>query len=191
MPRQHVSHLMAAVTGRCIGIRWRRLAVGGRPAPRSHPKLNAMPTPILLGFVLVAMCLQVLLLPLFHGPTTCCGPVPLPALPRFYNGLPVRDGPMVHLFRDSLLIDGVEVAWPSAQSHSKAEAGSAPLLVAFELLSRKRSLWNSFHPREPFPGRVVLFVDRDLRVGRVKDFARICAETGYRSMDFVGVNMPK
>jgi hypothetical protein len=175
-----------------MGVRWQRLGVARGPEYRDWSLRSVMPTPMLLGFVLLALSLQVLLLPLFGASGECCIPPPLPPLPRMVNGIDLRDGPALYLHDDSLVLDWERFAWPSELGDVDPLAGSAAGFdTLVSALERQRELWQSFHPSHPPVDNVLLFVDQELPAAKVKAVVQACAEAGFPSIDFVGVALPK
>lgn len=120
------------------------------------------------GWTLFVACLCVLVweLPFFRATGEACGcPIRDYELPRALNGMDLELAPMLTVPRAGApRLDGRRID------------DAAELVRDLEAL---RGSWDLLHPREPFPGSLLLAADRRTRWGALRPLLAAAARAGY------------
>lgn len=101
-------------------------------------------------------------------------------LPDAEHGYDLEIAPVVSVDARVVTVDGLRVAdTPSLLSDARIERIDA--LVTN--LEHTRSNWELLHPNEPFPGRVVLQIDRTVDYRAVRKVLFSASQAGYGDLD--------
>ena len=109
-------------------------------------------------------------------------------LPSAENTVDMVDAPMVAITGTQILVDGVN----AGSTRAIEEAGR--LMKIDELhnvLKNKRELWKQLNPGKPFPGVVVLQVDKRVPALVVKSVFQTAAFAGYPNVSFMVGQLPR
>ena len=109
-------------------------------------------------------------------------------LPEAENTLDMIDAPMVAITGSTLIVDGTAAGNTRAIEDSKRLQRIDEL---FNILKSKRELHKQINPGKPFPGVVVLQVDRRVQALVVKSVFQTAAFAGYPNVSFMVGNLPK
>ena len=101
------------------------------------------------------------------------------SLPSALNALPLVDAPMISLIGGRAFVDGD----PLDELGDATETGA--LLRTTTLLRKRRENWALLQPDKPFPGRVVLHIDRDAPAYQVKRLVASASAAGIYGIDFM------
>ncbi len=89
-----------------------------------------------------------------------------------------------------MLIDGSNMGGDLGERVDLRESIDDFMLQSVEdMLSRKRELWNHFHPSKTFPGVVQIEAQSDLSFDVIQAVMASAARAGYREVSFVGVKV--
>ena len=103
-------------------------------------------------------------------------------LPQAENVESVVEAPMVAVNGNQVLVDG-NLAGSTRAIEDLGRMQKVDEL--FDLLKRKRELWRSFHPNQPFPGVAILQVDENVSALVVKSVFQTAAYAGYPNISFM------
>ncbi len=132
----------------------------------------------LVSFVDCLLCLILFLLGSFSADAECAEREHVPSA---HNVEAAIDAPLVAVTPEQILLDGI----PAASTPTIAAAGRLTRLDdLFNQLKAKRELWRQLHPGEPFPGVVVLQIDRRVPALVVKSAFQTAAYAGYPNVSF-------
>ncbi|MBL8744700.1 MAG: hypothetical protein JNK04_26505 [Myxococcales bacterium] len=102
-------------------------------------------------------------------------------MPSATNALPLSDVPMISVIGGRAFVDGD----PLDELGDGTE--TARLLRTTMLLRSRRENWALLQPSKPFPGRVVLQIDRDAPAYQVKRLVASASAAGIYAVDFMVV----
>jgi len=110
-------------------------------------------------------------------------------LPKAENTLDMLEAPMVAITGSQILVDGT----PAGSTRAIEEANRLQRIdELFNILKSKRELWTQVHDAQrPFPGVVVLQVDRDVPALVVKSVFQTAAFAGYPNVSFMVDRLPQ
>lgn len=110
-------------------------------------------------------------------------------LPKAENTLDMLEAPMVAITGSQILVDGT----PAGSTRAIEEANRLQRIdELFNILKSKRELWRQVHDAQrPFPGVVVLQVDRDVPALVVKSVFQTAAFAGYPNVSFMVDRLPQ
>ena len=97
------------------------------------------------------------------------------SLPSAVNTLPVFDAPLMSLIDGRAFVDGDPV-----DEVTSMQGGALPRATI--LLRNRRENWSSLQPDKPFPGHVVLHIDRDAPAYQVKRLVASASAAGYHDI---------
>jgi hypothetical protein len=104
------------------------------------------------------------------------------ALPRLTGGLDMIDAPIVAVTGREILVDGAA----AGNTGGIEESGRVERLdEVFRMLAAKRDLWKQLHPRQDFPGVVLLMLDRHVQAVVLKSIVQTAAYAGFPNTSFV------
>ncbi len=135
----------------------------------------------LIPFIDFLLCIVLFLLASFSA----TGELPVDKnvkLPNAENVIDMTDAPMVAITGTQIIVDG------SAAGSTRAiiEANRMQRVdELFNILKNKRELWKQINPGKPFPGVVVLQVDRKVPALIVKSVFQTAAFAGYPNVSFM------
>src|SRR5262245_13883458 len=108
-------------------------------------------------------------------------------LPKAENVEDVIDAPMVAVNGNQILVDGAL----AGSTRAIEELGRLQKIdELFLILKNKRELWKQVQPGKPFPGVVILQVDRDVPALVVKSVFQTAAFAGYPNVSFMVQKLP-
>ncbi len=184
-PRRHFHHEMIHVPGRRllhgVPLKYVQKKVSGHGARSTNASLNLTP------FIDFLVTIVVFLLMSFSA----SGEIPVDKntkLPSAENTVNMVDAPMVAITGTQILVDGVN----AGSTRAIEEAGR--LMKIDELhnvLKNKRELWKQLNPGKPFPGVVVLQVDKRVPALVVKSVFQTAAFAGYPNVSFMVGQLPR
>ena len=173
-PHAHVIHAPRPRLLRSTPLRFVRER-GGRGGRRSvNASLN-------MACFLDVLIVTVLFLLNGVGASAEC-PGPQVRLAEAVNGEDLIEAPMVSVSRGQILVDGV------AAGSARGIIDSGRLARIDELgllLEQKRALWKAVQPKKPFPGVVLLQIDRDAPALVVKSVFHTATRAGYPNVSFM------
>lgn len=103
-------------------------------------------------------------------------------LPKAENVIDMMDAPTVAINGNQILVDGTLVD----STRAVEELGRLQKIDGlFDRLKNKRELWKRNEPTKPFPGVVVLQVDRNVPALVVKSVFQTAAMAGYPNVSFM------
>lgn len=109
-------------------------------------------------------------------------------LPKAENTLDMLDAPMVAITGSQILVDGTA----AGSTRALEEADRLQRIdELFNILKSKRELWTSLNAGKPFPGVVVLQVDRNVAALVVKSVFQTAAFAGYPNVSFMVDQLPR
>ena len=97
-------------------------------------------------------------------------------LPSATHVEPLAEGPVVVVSDHDVRVDGVLVA---VSTDVVANGRVTHLGALYDVLKNKRELWRTVHPDAVFPGRVMLYVDRQVPALLVKSLFQTAGKAGY------------
>ncbi len=104
------------------------------------------------------------------------------SLPAAENVEAVIEAPMVAVNGNQVLVDG-NLAGSTRAIEDQGQMRKLDEL--FGLLQRKRELWKSFHPNQPFPGVCILQIDENVPALVVKSVFQTAALAGFPNISFM------
>lgn len=137
----------------------------------------------LIPFIDFLLCIVLFLLASFSA----SGELPIDKnvkLPNAENVMDMTDAPMVAITGTQILVDGT----PAGSTRAIVEANRLQRVdELFNVLKNKRELWKQLNPgpEKPFPGVVVLQVDRRVEALVVKSVFQTAAFAGYPNVSFM------
>jgi len=143
----------------------------------------------LIPFIDFLLCIVLFLLASFSA----SGELPVDKnvkLPAAANAIDMTDAPVVAVTTTQILVDGM----PAGSTRAIMEANRMQKVEELaEILKNKRELWKQIHPspNEPFPGNVILQVDRRVPALVVKSVFQTAAFAGYPAVSFMVSRMGK
>ncbi len=143
---------------------------------------RAMNTEIpLIPFIDFLLCIVLFLLASFSA----TGELPVDKnvkLPNAANAVDMSEAPIVAVTATQILVDGI----PAGSTRAIMEANRMQKIDELgEILKNKRELWKQLKPGEPFPGNVILQVDRRVPALVVKSVFQTAAFSGYPAVSFM------
>ena len=103
-------------------------------------------------------------------------------LPSAQNTVDAVEAPMVAISGSQILVDGN----PAGSVAAVREANRLQRIdELFNILKNKRELWKQVNPGKPFPGVVILQVDRKVPALVVKSVFQTAAYAGYPNVSFL------
>jgi biopolymer transport protein ExbD len=103
-------------------------------------------------------------------------------LPDAENVEALQEAPVVAVNGNQVLVDG-QLAGSTRAIEDVGRLQKVDEL--FELLRRKRELWESFHPNQRFPGVAILQIDQEVPSLVVKSVFQTAAFAGYPQVSFM------
>src|SRR5688572_21911632 len=143
----------------------------------------------LIPFIDFLLCIVLFLLASFSA----TGELPVDKnvkLPSAANAIDMSEAPIVAVTTTQILVDGM----PAGSTRAIMEANRMQKVEELaEILKNKRELWKQIHPspNEPFPGNVILQVDRRVPALVVKSVFQTAAFAGYPAVSFMVSRMGK
>jgi len=143
----------------------------------------------LIPFIDFLLCIVLFLLASFSA----SGELPIDKnvkLPAAQNAIDMMEAPVVAVTTTQILVDGI----PAGSTRAIMEANRMQKVEELaEILKNKRELWKQIHPspNEPFPGNVILQVDRRVPALVVKSVFQTAAFAGYPAVSFMVSRMGK
>ncbi len=135
----------------------------------------------LIPFIDFLLCIVLFLLASFSA----TGELPVDKnvkLPKATNAIEMKEAPIVAVTSTQILVDGI----PAGSTRAIMEANRMQKVEELgEILKNKRELWKQLKPGEPFPGNVVLQVDRRVPALVVKSVFQTAAFAGYPAVSFM------
>jgi biopolymer transport protein ExbD len=135
----------------------------------------------LIPFIDFLLCIVLFLLASFSA----TGELPIDKnvkLPKAENVLDMVEAPMVAITGTQILVDGA----PAGNTRAIEEANRLQRVdELFNILKNKRELWKQINPGRPFPGVVVLQVDRRVQALVVKSVFQTAAYAGFPNVSFM------
>lgn len=109
-------------------------------------------------------------------------------LPKAENTLDMLDAPMVAITGSQILVDGTA----AGSTRALEEANRLQRIDELaNILKAKRELWKQVNGDKPFPGVVVLQVDRNVAALVVKSVFQTAAMAGYPNVSFMVDQFPR
>lgn len=103
-------------------------------------------------------------------------------LPKAENSVDAIEAPMVAIAGNQIIVDGS----PAGSTSAIKEANRLQRIdELFNILKNKRELWKQVNPGKPFPGVVILQVDRKVPALIVKSVFQTAAYAGYPNVSFM------
>jgi biopolymer transport protein ExbD len=135
----------------------------------------------LIPFIDFLLCIVLFLLASFSA----SGELPIDKnikLPNAENVLDMLEAPMVAITGTQILVDGA----PAGNVRAIIDANRMQRVdELFNILKNKRELWKQINPGKPFPGVVILQVDRRIQALVVKSVFQTAAYAGYPNVSFM------
>ena len=135
----------------------------------------------LIPFIDFLLCIVLFLLASFSA----SGELPIDKnikLPNAENVLDMVEAPMVAITGTQILVDGT----PAGNVRAIMDANRMQRVdELFNILKNKRELWKQINPGKPFPGVVILQVDRRVQALVVKSVFQTAAYAGYPNVSFM------
>jgi biopolymer transport protein ExbD len=165
---------------RHIGLKFVQKKVSGGGHRSVNQELPLVP------FIDFLLCIVLFLLASFSA----TGELPVDKnvkLPSAQNVLDMVEAPMVAIAGNQILVDGI----PAGSTRSVEEANRLQRLdELFNVLKSKRELWKQINPGKPFPGVVILQVDKRVTALVVKSVFQTAAFAGYPNVSFMVGKIP-
>jgi len=141
----------------------------------------------LVPFIDFLLCIVLFLLASFSA----TGELPIDKnvkLPSAQNVLDMVEAPMVAITGAQILVDGI----PAGNTRAIEEANRLQRVdELFNVLKSKRELWKQINPGKPFPGVVVLQVDKRVTALVVKSVFQTAAFAGFPQVSFMTKRLGK
>jgi biopolymer transport protein ExbD len=135
----------------------------------------------LIPFIDFLLCIVLFLLASFSA----TGELPVDKnvkLPNAANAVDMSEAPIVAVTATQILVDGI----PSGSTRAILEANRMQKIDELaEILKNKRELWKQLKPGQPFPGNVILQIDRRVPALVVKSVFQTAAFAGYPAVSFM------
>lgn len=135
----------------------------------------------LIPFIDFLLCIVLFLLASFSA----SGELPIDKnvqLPNAENVADMVEAPMVAITGTQILVDGA----PAGNTRAIVDGNRlARVDELFNILKSKRELWKQINPGKPFPGVVVLQVDRRVQALVVKSVFQTAAFAGFPNVSFM------
>jgi len=135
----------------------------------------------LIPFIDFLLCIVLFLLASFSA----SGELPIDKnvkLPNAENVIDMTEAPMVAITGTQILVDGN----PAGSTRAIEESNRLQRVdELFNVLKNKRELWKQLNPSKPFPGVVILQVDRKVQALVVKSVFQTAAFAGYPNVSFM------
>jgi biopolymer transport protein ExbD len=184
-PHRAFEHEMIAAPGRrlmhAVPLKFVKKRVAGGGGRNVNASLN------LTSFIDFLIVVVVFLLMSFSA----SGEIPVDKntrLPSAENTLNMVDAPTVAITGTQILVDGTQ----AGSTRAIEEAGR--LMKIDELhnvLRNKRELWKQLNPGKPFPGVVVMQVDKRVPALVVKSVFQTAAFAGFPNVSFMVGQLPR
>ncbi len=141
----------------------------------------------LVPFIDFLLCIVLFLLASFSA----SGELPVDKnvqLPSAMNVLDMVEAPMVAITGTNILVDGI----PAGNTRAIEDANRLQRVdELFNVLKSKRELWKQINGSKPFPGIVVLQVDKRVTALVVKSVFQTAAFAGYPQVSFMTKRLGK
>jgi biopolymer transport protein ExbD len=109
-------------------------------------------------------------------------------LPSAENTVDMVDAPMVAISGTNIMVDGI----PAGSTRPIEEAGRLMKVDELQMvLKNKREAWKQINPKKPFPGVVIMQVDKRVTALVVKSVFQTAAFAGYPNVSFMVGQLPK
>lgn len=135
----------------------------------------------LIPFIDFLLCIVLFLLASFSA----SGELPIDKnvqLPNAENVADMVEAPMVAITGTQILVDGA----PAGNTRAIIDGNRLSRVdELFNILKSKRELWKQINPGKPFPGVVVLQVDRRVQALVVKSVFQTAAFAGFPNVSFM------
>jgi biopolymer transport protein ExbD len=135
----------------------------------------------LIPFIDFLLCIVLFLLASFSA----SGELPIDKnikLPNAENVMDMVEAPMVAITGTQILVDGT----PAGNTRAIIDGNRLSRVdELFNILKNKRELWKQINPGKPFPGVVVLQVDRRVQALVVKSVFQTAAYAGFPNVSFM------
>jgi biopolymer transport protein ExbD len=135
----------------------------------------------LIPFIDFLFCIVLFLLASFSA----TGELPIDKnvkLPNAENVIDMAEAPMVAITGTQILVDGN----PAGSTRAIEESNRLQRIdELFNVLKNKRELWTQLNPGRPFPGVVILQVDRKVQALVVKSVFQTAAYAGFPNVSFM------
>ncbi|MCH2108299.1 MAG: biopolymer transporter ExbD [Polyangiaceae bacterium] len=135
----------------------------------------------LIPFIDFLLCIVLFLLASFSA----SGELPIDKnvkLPNAMNAIEMMEAPIVAVTATQILVDGI----PAGSTRAIIDSNTKQKIEELsEILKNKRELWKQLKPNEPFPGNVILQVDRKVPALVVKSVFQTAAFAGYPAVSFM------
>lgn len=135
----------------------------------------------LIPFIDFLLCIVLFLLASFSA----TGELPIDKnvkLPSAAHAVDMLEAPIVAVTGTQILVDGI----PAGSTRAIIEANRMQKIDELaNILKNKRELWKQLKPGEPFPGNVILQVDRRVPALVVKSVFQTAAFAGYPAVSFM------
>jgi biopolymer transport protein ExbD len=135
----------------------------------------------LIPFIDFLLCLVLFLLASFSA----SGELPVDKnvkLPNAINSVDMIEAPMVAVSGTQILVDGI----PAGSTRAIMDANRMQKIEELsEILKNKKELWTQIKPGAPFPGNVILQVDKRVPALVVKSVFQTAAFAGYPAVSFM------
>ncbi len=135
----------------------------------------------LIPFIDFLLCIVLFLLASFSA----TGELPLDKnvkLPSAENAVDMIEAPMVAVTGTQILVDGI----PAGSTRAIVDANRLQKVEELgNILKNKRELWKQVNPGKPFPGNVILQVDKRVPALVVKSVFQTAAFAGYPAVSFM------
>jgi biopolymer transport protein ExbD len=173
-PHAHVIHVPGPRLVRSAKLRFVRERAFGKGRRSVTASIN------MASFLDVMIVTVLFLLNGFSASAHCPGPKL--HVPSAANVDPMFEAPMVSVGPGQILIDGAA----AGSTRAVTESGQLTRLDDLaHLLAQKRALWKSVQPNKPFPGAVVLQIDREVPAIVVKSVFQTAVQAGYPNVSFM------
>src|SRR5690606_40161158 len=135
----------------------------------------------LVPFIDFLLCLVLFLLASFSA----SGELPIDKnvkLPNAMHAVDMIEAPMVAVSGTQILVDGI----PAGSTRAIMDANRMQKIEELsEILRNKKELWTQIKPGTPFPGNVILQVDKRVPALVVKSVFQTAAFAGYPAVSFM------
>jgi len=135
----------------------------------------------LIPFIDFLITLVVFLLSSFSASGELLSQRPNLVMPQASNAVDLELAPIVAIDRQVVTLDGRRMADTQTLL---ATAGMERIDTLINDLETMHSNWSILHPRDPFPGTVIIQADRDVDMRAIKKVMFSAAQAGYANISF-------
>jgi biopolymer transport protein ExbD len=135
----------------------------------------------LIPFIDFLITLVVFLLSSFSASGELLSQRPNLVMPQATNAVDLELAPIVAIDRQVVTLDGRRMADTQTLLQSAQLERIDSLVNDLETMHRN---WSILHPRDPFPGTVIIQADRDVDMRAVKKVMFSAAQAGYANISF-------